>query len=124
MINLEHVQHFTHQLRHSVPAIESMQLLTVDGLALHRNDTGHDEDKLSALSALLYSAAQRLADFMDEDSPKGMIICIGPSAYVIARMGDELVLGLQVPADLGHPQFLQSVCNFINQHDHTFSMIH
>lgn len=124
MMNSQHIQHFTQQLRYAMPAIENLQLLTVDGLAMHHSETGYDEDKLSALSALLYSGAQRLADYMGEDSPKGMIICIDSYAYVIARMGDDLVLGLQVPADLGHPQFLHTVCNFINQHEHSFSMIH
>lgn len=116
-----YVQQFTHQLRHNVPGIESLQLLTVDGLAMHTDQRVHDEDKLSALSALVYCGAQRLADCMHEDSPKGLIVCIGSSAYVIARVGDELMLGLQVPADMGHPQFLQSVCNFISQHEHGLS---
>jgi predicted regulator of Ras-like GTPase activity (Roadblock/LC7/MglB family) len=124
MFSQQHVQQFTRQLRHNVPGIENLQLLTVDGLAMHSDQLAHDEDKLSALSALIYSAAQRLADCMQEDAPKGLIVCIGTSAYVIARVGDELMLGLQVPADLGHPQFLQTVCNFIGQHEHGLSTIH
>lgn len=124
MINPQHVQHFARQLQHSVPGIENLQLMTVDGLAMHSNKRGRDEDKLSALSALLYSGAERLADCVNEGSPKGLIVCIGTSAYVIARFGDELVLGLQVAADLGHPQFLQTVCNFISEHECGLSLIH
>ncbi len=91
---------------------------------MHSDKRLPDEDKLSALSALLYSGAERLADCVNEDSSKGLIVCIGASAYVIARFGDDLVLGLQVPADLGHPQFLQTVCNFISHHERGLSMLH
>jgi len=123
-MNTQHAQHFTQQLQYSYPQIENIQLLTVDGLSMHSDKHFPDEDKLSALSALLYSSAERLADCVNGDTSKGLIVCIGESAYVIARFGNDLVLGLQVPADLGHPQFLQTVCNFISQHERDLARLH
>lgn len=123
MINSPQMQHFARQLQHSLPGIEGIQLLTADGLAIHSDKPG-DEDKLSALLALLSSGADRLADHFNEGVPNGLIVCIGASAYVVARVGDELLLGLRVSADLGHPQFLQSVCNFISSHEHYLTALH
>jgi predicted regulator of Ras-like GTPase activity (Roadblock/LC7/MglB family) len=124
MINSPQIQHFAQQLQHNVPGIESLQFLTVDGMAVHNNTQGQDEDKLSALLALLYSGTERLADYFKEGSPKGLIMCLGTSAYVITKVGDGLVLGLQVPADLGHPLFLQTVCSFISNHEHHLAVLH
>lgn len=124
MINQQRAWLFAEQLQHRMPEIENLQLLTVDGLAMRGSCLRQDEDKLSALSALLYSGAQQLADCLQEESPKGLIVCIGVSAYVIAQLGDELVLGLQVPADLGHPQFLQTVCQLIGEYEQSSPLIH
>ncbi|MGB3918126.1 MAG: roadblock/LC7 domain-containing protein [Thiothrix litoralis] len=114
MINSPQTQHFAQQLQHNIPGIKGIQLLTADGMAIHSDTQGNDEDQLSALLALLSSGADRLADHLGESTPSGLIVCIGASAYVITRVGEELLLGLQVPADLGHPQFLQTVCDFIH----------
>lgn len=124
MINSPQMQHFAQQLQHALPGIESLQLLTVDGMAMHSNTLGPDEDKLSALLALLYSGTDRLANYFKEGSPNGLIMCFGASAYIITKVGDELVLGLQVPADLGHPLFLQTVCSFISSHEHPLAVLH
>jgi predicted regulator of Ras-like GTPase activity (Roadblock/LC7/MglB family) len=124
MINLLQVQHFARQLQHSIPGIEGIQLLTADGMAIHNDKPGQDEDKLSALLALLNSGADRLADYFNEGIPNGLIVCIGASSYVVARIGAELLLGLQVSTDLGHPQFLQTVHNFISSHEHNLAILH
>ncbi len=124
MINTPQMKHFAQQLQHTIPGIESLQLLTVDGMAMHSNTQGQDDDKLSALLALLYSGTDRMADYLKECSPKGLIMCFGTSAYVITKVGDELVLGLQVPSDLGQPLFLQTVCSFISSNEHYLTVVH
>lgn len=123
MINSLQMQHFVRQLQDTISGIESLQLLTVDGMAMYSSTQGQDDDKLSALLALLYSGTDRLADYF-KDSPKGLIMCFGASAYVITQVGDDLVLGLQVPADLGHPRFLQTVCGFASSHELRLGVVH
>lgn len=120
MVNSPQTQHFAQQLQYNIPGIKGIQLLTADGMAIHGDTQGSDEDQLSALLALLSSGADHLGD----STHNGLIVCIGASAYVITRVGDELLLGLQVPADLGHPQFLQTVCDFISQHEHHLAVLH
>lgn len=116
MRNPQQWQQLSTALRCYVPAIQQLQLLTLDGLALHSETSSRDEDAVSALSALLLSAAQRLALQLGESATaaKGVIVCVGAQAYVITPCGDECLLGLQVPAHLGLPQLLQQVCHVVS----------
>lgn len=117
MRNPQQWQQLSTALRCYVPDIQQLQLLTLDGLALHSEANSGDEDAISALSALLLSATQRLAMQLGEraEAAKGVIVCIGAQAYVITPCGDECLLGLQVPAHLGLPQLLQRVCHVVSE---------
>lgn len=121
MRNRQHWQQLSTALRCYVPDIQQLQLLTLDGLALHSEAHSGDEDAVSALSALLLSAAQRLATQLGEsaEAAKGVIVCIGAQAYVITPCGDECLLGLQVPAHVGQPQLLQQVCHVVSEQQHS-----
>ncbi|MFN3786130.1 MAG: hypothetical protein ACK4RS_04755, partial [Thiothrix sp.] len=61
MRNLQQWQQLSAALRCCVPDIQQLQLATRDGLALCGETNSGDDDALSAVSALLLSAAQRLA---------------------------------------------------------------
>lgn len=117
MRNPQQWQQLSTALRCYVPDIQQLQLLTLDGLALHSEANSGDEDAISALSALLLSATQRLAMQLGESAAaiQGVIACIGAQAYVITPCGSEYLLGLQVPAHLGQPQLLQRVCHVVSE---------
>ena len=75
MLNQQQLHAFAQKLQCTLPGIQAMQILTTDGLALLSDTAEQDEDRLSALSAMLFNAACQLAHSINRDeTPKGVII--------------------------------------------------
>ena len=124
MLNQQTAVQFVQGIQQHAPFINSVQLMTVDGLSLHCNTDKQDDDAVSALSAMLYSAAARLANNLEAVSPQGLIMCMGEFAYAVTRVNDDCFIGFQMPADRGNQASLQSICTYIDHHQHGLQMIH
>ena len=125
MLTQQTIQHFVSNLQHQVPFVENLQMMTTDGLSLHVDHHHDHEDTVSALTAMLYSAAQNLTKYLGAEMPQGMIICSGKEhTYAIARVNDDCVMGFQVPVQLSTPQALQIVCDFIDANEHQLRVTH
>lgn len=116
MIHQNNLSGFVAKLRRTLPGIQSLQILTTDGLAMISDNTPNDNDtRHSALSTLLDQGARQLAFASNaNETPKGIIICLDLSAYVVARLNDDYVLGLQVPAEMNQPWLLKTIHGFIS----------
>ncbi len=125
MLNQQQLHAFAQKLQCTLPGIQAMQILTTDGLALLSDTAEQDEDRLSALSAMLFNAACQLAHSINRDeTPKGVIISCDPSAYIVTRMTDDCMLGLQIPVEMGQPWLLQTVSGLISDHASHLRMAH
>jgi predicted regulator of Ras-like GTPase activity (Roadblock/LC7/MglB family) len=124
MMTQQTVIQFARNLQQQIPFVENMQIMTSDGLTLHNDKPMHNEDTVSALTAMLYSAARNLANYLDANLPQGMIICMGDNYYAIARVNDDCVMGFHVPAQMSTPQALQAVCDFIDANEHQLRITH
>lgn len=124
MLSQQTALQFAHNIQQHAPFINSVQLMTIDGLPLHTNVDRKHEDTVSALSAMLYSAASQLANYLDAETTQGMIVCMGESAYAVARIDDDCVMGFQMPADMGTQASLQAICNYISTHQRHLQIVH
>jgi predicted regulator of Ras-like GTPase activity (Roadblock/LC7/MglB family) len=124
MLTQQTVNQFARNLQQHAPFVENMQIMTVDGLTLHTDTPARNEDTVSALTAMLYSAARNLASHLDANIPQGMILCMGEHYYAIARVNDDCVMGFHVPVQMNTPQALQAVCDFIDANEHQLRITH
>ncbi|MEB4590929.1 roadblock/LC7 domain-containing protein [Candidatus Thiothrix sp. Deng01] len=113
MLTPQIINQFASSLQRRMPDIENIQIMTVDGLSLYAASDTQLTDTVSALSALLYSAASNLAGFLRAGKSPGMIICMKDFAYIITQLNAECVIGFQVSIRAGTVQTLHAVCDYI-----------
>ena len=97
MVSDNNLAFFIEKLRCHIPEIEAVQLLTVDGLTLHDGVPSSNDDRLSALTALLSFGAEQLAACLsDSDAAvKGTVVCVDNIAYAVIRINSDLTLGIR-----------------------------
>jgi len=113
---------FVEKLRRHIPAIEGVQVLTSDGLILFDETITLDEDKLSALTALLSSGATRLAGCLESGEAHGVFICMDHSAYAVINVNQDFALGIQTPNYMGQRQLLCAVRKVIDANRYYFTV--
>ena len=117
MFNHQHLSVFAQHLQQTLPSIQAMQILTTEGLTLLSEVNETVEDQVSALSAMLLSGASQLTKHLGANqTTQGLIVCSAPSAYVVAPMNEDCMLGLQIPAEMGLPSVLNQVNDLIKAH--------
>jgi predicted regulator of Ras-like GTPase activity (Roadblock/LC7/MglB family) len=113
---------FVEKLRRHIPAIEGVQVLTSDGMILFDETVSMDEDKLSALTALLSSGATRLASCLESGAANGLFVCMDRSAYAVININQDFSLGIQTPNYMGQRQLFSAVREVIDANRYYFTV--
>ncbi len=114
---------FVEKLRSEIPEVEAVQLLTVDGLTLSDGVPSDNDDRLSALTALLCFGAEQLAACLSPNaSPKGTVVCVDNTAYAVIRVNNDLTLGIKMPERAMHLHLLSKVHAVIAANPSYFSV--
>ena len=124
MLTQQSVSQFARHLQQRAPFIHNIQITTVDGLTLHSNSQVRDGDSVSALTAMLYSAASNLVRCLDGGTPQVMVISMGDYAYMVMPINQDCVMGFSVPIKMNTPDALQIVCDYVQANANQLRITH
>lgn len=124
MVSNDNLAFFVEKLRCQIPEIEAIQLLTVDGLTLCDGVPSSNDDRLSALTALLSFGAEQLAACLleHETAVKGTVVCVDNTAYAAIRVNNDLTLGIKMQEQAMYSHLLSKVHAVIAANPSYFSV--